>query len=102
MAKVTKINLQAGGATIALDLGDLFSADFQDLEDPAASVKSLVAWAKQLNRLLKRIPEAVDAGTLARAAGVPDATTFSPIIAALADKGITANSTVQDAVDAVN
>ena len=36
-------------------LGDLRKADFSSVEDPAASVKSLVAWAKQLNRILKGI-----------------------------------------------
>ena len=40
-------------------LGDLRKADFSGLEDPAASVKSLVAWAKQLNGILKGI-SAVD------------------------------------------
>ena len=36
-------------------LGDLRKADFSAVEDPAASVKSLVAWAKQLNQILKGI-----------------------------------------------
>ena len=102
MAKVKKINLQVGASTTTLEVGDLFSADFQDLEDPAASVKSIVAWAKQLNRILKGISEVTDATSLAKAAGVPDATSFNPIISALSSKGITANSTVQDAVNAVS
>ena len=36
-------------------LGDLRKADFSDLEDPNATVKSIVAWAKQLNMILKGI-----------------------------------------------
>lgn len=38
---------------------------------------------------------------LARAAGVPDATSFSEVIDALSSQGITESSTVQDAVEAV-
>lgn len=34
-------------------LGDLRQADFSSLEDPVASVNSLLAWAKSLNQILK-------------------------------------------------
>ena len=34
-------------------LGDLRKADFSALEDPKASVKSIQAWAKNLNNILR-------------------------------------------------
>lgn len=44
--------------------------------------------------------EVIDASELAIAAKVPTASTFNDIITALSSKGITANSTVQQAIDA--
>ena len=44
--------------------------------------------------------EVINAGELAVAANVPSATSFADIITALSDKGITNNSTVQQAVNA--
>ena len=38
---------------ITYALGDLRKADFSALEDPDASVKSLRAWAIQLNNILR-------------------------------------------------
>ena len=38
---------------MTLSLGDLRKADFSGLEDPKASVKSIQAWATQLNTILR-------------------------------------------------
>ena len=38
---------------VAYSLGDLRKSDFSQLEDPKASVKSLQAWAIQLNNILR-------------------------------------------------
>ena len=110
--KVKSAALRAGGTAQKVDvlningslysLGDLRKADFSSLEDPSATVKSLVAWAKELNRILKGVPpaEITNPADLAAAAGVPDATSFAPVITALSGKGITENSTVGEAADA--
>ena len=36
-----------------MSLGDLRKADFSELEDPKASVKSLQAWAIQLSNIVR-------------------------------------------------
>ena len=66
MAGKSGESLRAGGTPQTVNVlningnlfsfGDLRKADFSSLEDPAASVKSLVAWAKQLNGILRGIP----------------------------------------------
>lgn len=38
---------------MTLSLGDLRKADFSSVEDPKASVKSIQAWAIQLNNILR-------------------------------------------------
>lgn len=43
--------LTVNGSVYAL--GDLRKADFSTLEDPKASVKSIQAWAIQLNNILR-------------------------------------------------
>lgn len=47
--------LNIGSVTYAL--GDLHKADFSSLEDPAASVKSIQAWAIALNNILRGTEE---------------------------------------------
>ena len=42
---------------MTLSLGDLRKADFAALEDPKASVKSIQAWAIQLNTILRGFAE---------------------------------------------
>lgn len=108
MARVKRINLQVGESTTALEIGDLFSADFSSLEDPVASVNSLLAWAKELNRILKGIsPEPpVDCESMAEAAGVtPTATTtIGDVVTALNNKGAGINpntGTIDDIIEAL-
>ena len=48
--KVTNF-IQINGMTYSL--GDLRKADFSAIEDPKASVKSIQAWAKSLNTILR-------------------------------------------------
>ncbi len=38
---------------INVSLADIRKSEFANVEDPAASVKALVAWAKQINAILK-------------------------------------------------
>jgi len=97
MARIKKININVGEETTSLNIGDLCTEDFKSLKDPSATVKSLVAWAKELNLILKGI---TNAEGLAKAAGVPDATSFNAVISALSSKGITENSTVGEAATA--
>jgi len=108
MARVKRINLQVGNSTTALEIGDLFSADFSSLEDPVASVNSLLAWAKELNRILKGIsPEQpTDSESLARAAGVTPTgtTTHTEIVTSLNNKGASislSTGTIQDCLNAL-
>lgn len=42
---------------MTLSLGDLRKADFSAIEDPKASVKSIQAWAIQLNNILRGFSE---------------------------------------------
>lgn len=42
---------------MTLSLGDLRKADFSQLQDPKASVKSIQAWAIQLNNILRGFAE---------------------------------------------
>lgn len=43
---------------MTLSLGDLRKVDFAQLQDPKASVKSIQAWAIQLNNILRGFAEA--------------------------------------------
>ena len=38
---------------INVSLGDIRKSEFASVEDPAASVKALVAWAKEINKILR-------------------------------------------------
>ena len=42
---------------MTLSLGDLRKADFSELENPKASVKSIQAWAIQLSNILRGFAE---------------------------------------------
>ena len=108
MSRVKKINLQVGGSTTTLELGDLFSADFSSLEEPKCSVKSLQEWAIQVTRILKGVsPEPpVDCESMAEAAGItPTATTtVGDVVTALNNKGASINpntGTIQDCINAI-
>ena len=89
-------------------LGDIRHAEFSSLEDPVASVNSLLAWAKALNQILKGIPPEppVDCESMAEAAGVtPTATTtIGDVVTALNNKGAGINpntGTIEDIIEAL-
>ena len=89
-------------------LGDIRHAEFSSLEDPVASVNSLLAWAKALNRILKGIsPEPpTDCESMAEAAGItPTATTtIGDVVTVLNNKGAGINpntGTIEDIIEAL-
>ena len=47
---------------MTLSLGDLRKADFSELKNPQASVKSIQAWAVQLNNVLRGFAQGANDG----------------------------------------